>query len=191
MFHYAGVSSKNVTLSVPCLKEIINVATKIKTPSLTVYLKPDIAEEKSFFKALFGTDDMDLKQVLVKFDISLYPPGSTVTLRSSCTLCFNSCKNDCHSRLEPHAPFQFLQKWLFALFKKPSNPAPALAFVSSSLAFLLSALAILLSALASASSANTSALIAASTQTVTSPHLRVFCCTCTRDFGAMRFTSTW
>ncbi|KAG1853049.1 hypothetical protein F4604DRAFT_1591784, partial [Suillus subluteus] len=45
MFHYAGVSSKNVTLSVPCLKEIINVATKIKTPSLTVYLKPDVAEE--------------------------------------------------------------------------------------------------------------------------------------------------
>ncbi|KAG2047837.1 hypothetical protein BDR06DRAFT_1013498 [Suillus hirtellus] len=43
-FHYAGVSSKNVTLGLPCLKEIINVATKIKTPSLTVYLKPDIAE---------------------------------------------------------------------------------------------------------------------------------------------------
>ncbi|KAG2750370.1 hypothetical protein P692DRAFT_20729943 [Suillus brevipes Sb2] len=45
IFHYAGVSSKNVTLSVPRLKEIINVATKIKTPSLAVYLKPDIAEE--------------------------------------------------------------------------------------------------------------------------------------------------
>ncbi|KAG1741771.1 DNA-directed RNA polymerase II, subunit 1 [Suillus paluster] len=44
-FHYAGVSSKNVTLGVPRLKEIINVATKIKTPSLSVYLEPDIAEE--------------------------------------------------------------------------------------------------------------------------------------------------
>jgi DNA-directed RNA polymerase II subunit RPB1 len=38
-FHYAGMSSKNVTLSVPRLKEIINVATIIKTPSLSVYLQ--------------------------------------------------------------------------------------------------------------------------------------------------------
>ncbi|KAJ7507403.1 hypothetical protein B0H11DRAFT_2312920, partial [Mycena galericulata] len=42
-FHYAGVSSKNVTLGVPRLKEIINVATNIKTPSLSVYLNPDIS----------------------------------------------------------------------------------------------------------------------------------------------------
>ena len=39
-FHFAGVGSKNVTLGVPRLKEIINVAKKIKTPSLTVFLKP-------------------------------------------------------------------------------------------------------------------------------------------------------
>ncbi|CAI9097414.1 OLC1v1033836C1 [Oldenlandia corymbosa var. corymbosa] len=39
-FHFAGVSAKNVTLGVPRLKEIINVAKKIKTPSLSVYLKP-------------------------------------------------------------------------------------------------------------------------------------------------------
>lgn len=43
-FHYAGVASKNVTLGVPRLKEIINVATNIKTPSLTVYLDEDIAD---------------------------------------------------------------------------------------------------------------------------------------------------
>ncbi|KII64531.1 DNA-directed RNA polymerase II subunit RPB1 [Thelohanellus kitauei] len=42
-FHYAGVSSKNVTLGVPRLKEIINVAKSPRTPSLTVFLKPDIA----------------------------------------------------------------------------------------------------------------------------------------------------
>ncbi|KAH9170999.1 beta and beta-prime subunits of DNA dependent RNA-polymerase [Lactarius sanguifluus] len=42
-FHYAGVSSKNVTLGVPRLKEIINVATNIKTPSLTVYLQPELS----------------------------------------------------------------------------------------------------------------------------------------------------
>lgn len=38
-FHLAGVSAKNVTLGVPRLKEIINVAKTIKTPSLQVFLK--------------------------------------------------------------------------------------------------------------------------------------------------------
>lgn len=42
-FHYAGVSSKNVTLGVPRLKEIINVATNIKTPSLSVFLQPELS----------------------------------------------------------------------------------------------------------------------------------------------------
>ncbi|KAI9096162.1 beta and beta-prime subunits of DNA dependent RNA-polymerase [Phlyctochytrium arcticum] len=40
-FHFAGVSSKNVTLGVPRLKEIINVAKNIKTPSLSVFLDPE------------------------------------------------------------------------------------------------------------------------------------------------------
>ncbi|TPX19056.1 DNA-directed RNA polymerase II subunit RPB1 [Thyridium curvatum] len=37
-FHFAGVSSKNVTLGVPRLKEILNVASNIKTPGMVVYL---------------------------------------------------------------------------------------------------------------------------------------------------------
>lgn len=37
-FHFAGVSSKNVTLGVPRLKEILNLATNIKTPSMVIYL---------------------------------------------------------------------------------------------------------------------------------------------------------
>eukprot|EP01018_Ginkgo_biloba_P010814 Gb_06029 [translate_table: standard] len=45
-FHYAGVSAKNVTLGVPRLKEIINVAKTIKTPSLSVYLKPEVNKAK-------------------------------------------------------------------------------------------------------------------------------------------------
>ncbi|KIJ45198.1 hypothetical protein M422DRAFT_251383 [Sphaerobolus stellatus SS14] len=51
-FHYAGVSSKNVTLGVPRLKEIINVATNIKTPSLSVYLDPEIAKNDEKAKAV-------------------------------------------------------------------------------------------------------------------------------------------
>jgi DNA-directed RNA polymerase II subunit RPB1 len=45
-FHYAGVSAKNVTLGVPRLKEIINVAKKVKTPSLSVYLRKDVAQDR-------------------------------------------------------------------------------------------------------------------------------------------------
>ncbi|KAI5859082.1 DNA-directed RNA polymerase II subunit [Tricharina praecox] len=40
-FHFAGVSSKNVTLGVPRLKEILNVAKNIKTPSCIVYQIPE------------------------------------------------------------------------------------------------------------------------------------------------------
>ncbi|KAL8143181.1 hypothetical protein V2J09_016213 [Rumex salicifolius] len=49
-FHYAGVSAKNVTLGVPRLREIINVAKKIKTPSLSVYLKLGLGEAKDTAK---------------------------------------------------------------------------------------------------------------------------------------------
>lgn len=50
-FHFAGVSSKNVTLGVPRLKEILNVATNIKTPSMTVYQDRQ-AHDKEYAKQL-------------------------------------------------------------------------------------------------------------------------------------------
>ena len=40
-FHFAGVSAKNVTLGVPRLKEILNVAENLKTPSMKVYQLPE------------------------------------------------------------------------------------------------------------------------------------------------------
>ena len=43
-FHNAGISSKNVTLGVPRLEELINVNKNIRTPSVTVYLKPEYAQ---------------------------------------------------------------------------------------------------------------------------------------------------
>ena len=51
-FHFAGVSSKNVTLGVPRLKEILNVATNIKTPSMTVYQMSENALDQNSAKAL-------------------------------------------------------------------------------------------------------------------------------------------
>ncbi|KAJ5676786.1 DNA-directed RNA polymerase II subunit RPB1 [Penicillium maclennaniae] len=51
-FHFAGVSSKNVTLGVPRLKEILNVATNIKTPSMTVYQESHMSGQKEGAKLL-------------------------------------------------------------------------------------------------------------------------------------------
>ncbi|KAG4993662.1 hypothetical protein JHK86_030489 [Glycine max] len=51
-FHYAGVSAKNVTLGVPRLREIINVAKRIKTPSLSVYLRSDVGKTKERAKSV-------------------------------------------------------------------------------------------------------------------------------------------
>ena len=45
-FHFAGVSSKNVTLGVPRLKEVINVSKNLKTPMMLVYLLPDFRKHQ-------------------------------------------------------------------------------------------------------------------------------------------------
>lgn len=45
-FHFSGISSKNVTLGVPRIKEIINVAKNPKTPSLRVYLRDEYKSNK-------------------------------------------------------------------------------------------------------------------------------------------------
>ena len=51
-FHFTGVSSKNVTLGVPRLKEILNVAKDIKTPSMKVYQDEGNTGNQSTAKAL-------------------------------------------------------------------------------------------------------------------------------------------
>ncbi|KAG2393795.1 hypothetical protein C9374_003559 [Naegleria lovaniensis] len=56
-FHFAGVSSKNVTLGVPRLKELLNVAKNIKTPGLTIYLKSDILHDME--QAKHVKDDLE------------------------------------------------------------------------------------------------------------------------------------
>jgi hypothetical protein len=45
-FHYSGISEKNVTLGVPRLKEIVNTAKKIKTPSLSIRPRLNIASNR-------------------------------------------------------------------------------------------------------------------------------------------------
>lgn len=45
-FHNAGISSKNVTLGVPRLKEVINVAKQLKTPYMKIILDPAKAKDE-------------------------------------------------------------------------------------------------------------------------------------------------
>jgi DNA-directed RNA polymerase II subunit RPB1 len=51
-FHNTGISAKNVTLGVPRLNEILNVAKEIRTPSLTVYLTDEYAFDEDEVKNL-------------------------------------------------------------------------------------------------------------------------------------------
>ena len=51
-FHFAGVGSKNVTLGVPRLREIINVAKTVRTPSTSVFLDKEIARSDSLTKSI-------------------------------------------------------------------------------------------------------------------------------------------
>ena len=37
-----GNSAKNVTLGVPRIKEILNAGKNIKTPGMTIFIKPDL-----------------------------------------------------------------------------------------------------------------------------------------------------
>lgn len=79
-FHYAGVSSKNVTLGVPRLKEILNVAKNIKTPALTVYLQEEVASDIERAKVVQSAiEHTSLRNVTLATEIYYDPdPRTTV-----------------------------------------------------------------------------------------------------------------
>lgn len=68
-FHFAGVSSKNVTLGVPRLKEILNVATNIKTPSMVVYQEGDDASQESAKLLRSAVEHTNLRSVTYSTEI--------------------------------------------------------------------------------------------------------------------------
>ena len=66
-FHSAGISEKNVTLGVPRLKEIINTAKNIKSPSMTIFLDK--------------CSDINLKQLtekITKTELNTFIKGSSI-----------------------------------------------------------------------------------------------------------------
>lgn len=68
-FHFAGVSSKNVTLGVPRLKEILNVATNIKTPSMVVYQEGDDHSQESAKLLRSAVEHTNLRSVTYSTEI--------------------------------------------------------------------------------------------------------------------------
>ena len=86
-FHFAGVSAKNVTLGVPRLTEIINIAKNIKTPSLTVYLLGDAAKDREAAKNVqCALEHTTLRKVTEATEI-YYDPDPRVCLSTSGTAC--------------------------------------------------------------------------------------------------------
>ncbi|KAK3943726.1 hypothetical protein QBC46DRAFT_253490 [Diplogelasinospora grovesii] len=78
-FHFAGVSSKNVTLGVPRLKEILNVASNIKTPSMVVYLDSENASQEAAKKLRSMVEHTNLRAVTAVTEI-YYDPDITSTI---------------------------------------------------------------------------------------------------------------
>jgi len=79
-FHFAGVSSKNVTLGVPRLKEIINVAKRLKTPSMTIFLNKENANSEVYAKRLqTRIEHTNMMHVTVKSEI-YYDPDMRKTI---------------------------------------------------------------------------------------------------------------
>ncbi|KAF7739231.1 DNA-directed RNA polymerase II largest subunit [Penicillium ucsense] len=82
-FHFAGVSSKNVTLGVPRLKEILNVATNIKTPSMTVYQEGDSTYSKEGAKQLRSlVEHTSLRSVTESTEIYYDPDIQTTVIEN-------------------------------------------------------------------------------------------------------------
>lgn len=79
-FHFAGVSSKNVTLGVPRLIELLNVHKNIKSGSLTIYLSPSYPQTSSHLKELINQLEFtSLRHLSESFNI-YYDPDPTSTI---------------------------------------------------------------------------------------------------------------
>jgi DNA-directed RNA polymerase II subunit RPB1 len=86
-FHSAGISSKNVTLGVPRLKEVINVAKTIKTPGLKIFMAPEIyalpdaEKEKEVIRIGSSIQYTDLSNIISDWGI-YYDPDPKQTIIS-------------------------------------------------------------------------------------------------------------
>ena len=76
-FHYAGVSAKNVTLGVPRLKEIINVAKTVKTPGLSIFLRDEVNGDSAVASLVHSLIEYTVLGDLVKLTEIFFDPDIT------------------------------------------------------------------------------------------------------------------
>jgi len=82
-FHFAGVSSKSkAILGVPRLKEIIDVVPSNKTPSVTIYVIPELANDVELANAAILGDiqHVTLKDLTLRTDIYYDPDPNNSTI---------------------------------------------------------------------------------------------------------------
>jgi DNA-directed RNA polymerase II subunit RPB1 len=73
-FHFAGVSSKNVTLGVPRLKEIINVSKSLKTPGIEVHLMPEYRADQDKAQAVIKTLEYTTLRSITRYTEIVFDP---------------------------------------------------------------------------------------------------------------------
>ena len=86
-FHLAGVASSMMNHGVPRLKEIINVAKKMKTPGLSVYLKDDLGKKAETAKTVqVALEHTTLRAMTLATEIH-YDPDPSRTVLPDCIHC--------------------------------------------------------------------------------------------------------
>ncbi|CRG99773.1 DNA-directed RNA polymerase II subunit RPB1, putative [Plasmodium relictum] len=79
-FHFAGVGSKNVTLGVPRLKELINIVKNVKTPSTTIYLDDLVSNDQQKAKDILTKLEYTTLRQLTSHAQIIYDPCTTTTI---------------------------------------------------------------------------------------------------------------
>lgn len=94
-FHFAGVASKNVTLGIPRLYELLNCSKNIKTPIIHTRLKEKLAYEyKRNLDSVFFSDLISSHEFLHKHDIEIIADNQTQSTWTSCIFYLDSDKMD-------------------------------------------------------------------------------------------------
>ncbi|RYP54792.1 hypothetical protein DL768_000520 [Monosporascus sp. mg162] len=79
-FHFTGIAAKNVTLGVPRLKEILNVASNIKTPSMIVYWDGPTATKEDAKKLRSVVEHTNLRSVTAVAEVYYDPDIQSTTI---------------------------------------------------------------------------------------------------------------
>lgn len=79
-FHFAGVSSQNITLGVPRIQEIINCSHNIKGPSMSIHLKDDLKFSTEAVQRLISTLEKTTISQIANTSEVFFDPDPTKTV---------------------------------------------------------------------------------------------------------------